>query len=144
LVALGVRFVHNAASRLDPPAIDPTQPPHLRPRAQITLADGARVAPDYTVVAVDAPAAEYITSALRVPAAPWPGWTGSPPSRPHPTVPCNPTRPGPSGGGIPTRWRNWDGCRGIGSKRCAASSITSTRHFSCSEDTCCTRARNGV
>lgn len=65
LVALGVRFVHNAVSRLDPPAIDPTQPPHLRPRVQITLADGARVAPDYTVVAVDAPAAEYITSALR-------------------------------------------------------------------------------
>jgi hypothetical protein len=32
---------------------------------QITLADGTRVAPDYTVVAVDAPGAEYITSALR-------------------------------------------------------------------------------
>ena len=32
---------------------------------QITLADGTRLAPDYTVVAVDAPAAERITSALR-------------------------------------------------------------------------------
>lgn len=65
LVALGVRFVQHAATRLDPPAVDPTQPPHLRPRAQITLADGTRVAPDYTIVAVDAPAAEYLTGALR-------------------------------------------------------------------------------
>ncbi|MDT5146218.1 MAG: hypothetical protein QOC58_863, partial [Mycobacterium sp.] len=65
LVALGVRFVRNAATRLDPPAFDPTQPPHLRPRVQITLANGTRVIPDYTVVAVDAPAAEYITTALR-------------------------------------------------------------------------------
>lgn len=65
LVALGVRFVQKAASRLDPPVFDPTQAPHLRPRAQITFADGTRVSPDYTVVAVDAPAAEYITSALR-------------------------------------------------------------------------------
>ncbi|MDR3658469.1 MAG: NAD(P)-binding protein [Mycobacterium sp.] len=65
LVALGVRFVHNAAISLDPPAFDPSQPPHLRPRVQITFADGSRATPDYTVVAVDAPAAEYITSALR-------------------------------------------------------------------------------
>ena len=65
LVALGVRFVRNAATRLDPPAFDPSQPPHLRPRVQITFADGTRVTPDYTVVAVDAPAAEIITSALR-------------------------------------------------------------------------------
>ena len=56
LVALGVRFVHSAATRLDPPAFDPTQPPHLRPRVQITFADGTQIAPDYTVVAVDAPA----------------------------------------------------------------------------------------
>ena len=65
LLALGVRFLHNAATRLDPPAFDPSQPPHLRPRVQITFADGSRVTPDYTVVAVDAPAAEIITSALR-------------------------------------------------------------------------------
>ena len=65
LDALGVSFVHKAAARLDTPPIDPTQPPHLRPRAQITLADGTRVAPDYTVVAVDAPGAEYITAPLR-------------------------------------------------------------------------------
>ena len=64
LVALGVRFLRNAATRLDPPAFDPSQPPHLRPRVQITFADGTRVTPDYTVVAVDAPAAEYITSTL--------------------------------------------------------------------------------
>src|SRR5262249_54892889 len=61
LLALGVRFVQNAATRLDPPAFDPAQPPHLRPRAQITFADGTRVSPDYAVVAVDAPGAEYIT-----------------------------------------------------------------------------------
>lgn len=66
LVALGVSFVRGAASCLEPPALDATQPPHLRPRAQITLADGTRVAADYTVVAVDAAGAEYITSALRM------------------------------------------------------------------------------
>ncbi len=65
LVALGVDFVRNAAMSLDAPAFDPSQPPHLRPRVQITLADGNRVAPDYTIVAVDAPAAEIITGALR-------------------------------------------------------------------------------
>lgn len=64
LLALGVRFVHTAALRLDPPALDPKQPPHLRPRAQITFTNGARVTADYTVVAVDAPAAEYLASAL--------------------------------------------------------------------------------
>ncbi|MBN3453181.1 NAD(P)-binding protein [Mycobacterium sp. DSM 3803] len=65
LVALGVTFVPGAADSLDPPPADPSQPPHLRPRVQITLTDGSRVAPDYTVVAVDAPAAEDITSAMR-------------------------------------------------------------------------------
>ena len=65
LVTLGVRFVPNAVTCLDPPAFDPNQPPHLRPRVQITLADGTRLAPDYTVVAVDAPAAEQITTSLR-------------------------------------------------------------------------------
>jgi uncharacterized protein with NAD-binding domain and iron-sulfur cluster len=65
LVELGVRFVRAGAGRLEPPAADPGQPPHLRPRVQVTLADGTRLAPDYTVVAVDAPAAEQITAALR-------------------------------------------------------------------------------
>ena len=65
LVELGVRFVRGAAERLEPPASDPRQPPHLRPRVQVTLADGTRLAPDYTVVAVDAPGAERITEALR-------------------------------------------------------------------------------
>lgn len=65
LVALGVHFVRAAANRLDSFAFDPSQPPHLRPRVQITFADGTRVTPDYTVVAIDAPAAEYITSPLR-------------------------------------------------------------------------------
>lgn len=65
LEAIGVRFARGAAKCLDPPAFDRTQPPHLRPRVQITLADGTRLAPDYTVVAVDAPVAERITSALR-------------------------------------------------------------------------------
>jgi uncharacterized protein with NAD-binding domain and iron-sulfur cluster len=65
LTYLGVRFVKGAAECLDPPTLDPAQPPHLRPRVQVTLADGTRLAPDYTVVAVDAPAAERITEALR-------------------------------------------------------------------------------
>lgn len=65
LVELGVRFVRAAVDRLDPPSVDPRQPAHLRPRAQITLSDGTRVATDYTVVAVDAPGAERITAALR-------------------------------------------------------------------------------
>ncbi len=65
LIALGVRFVRGAASCLDPPPSEPGQPPHLRPRVQITLTDGTRLAPDYTVVAVDAPTAEQITTALR-------------------------------------------------------------------------------
>jgi uncharacterized protein with NAD-binding domain and iron-sulfur cluster len=65
LAALGVRFVRNAAANIEPPPFDPTQAPHLRPRVQITLTDGTRVTSDYTVVAVDAPAAEYLTTALR-------------------------------------------------------------------------------
>jgi uncharacterized protein with NAD-binding domain and iron-sulfur cluster len=65
LVELGVRFVRTAADRLQPPVVDPRQPPHLRPRVQVALTDGVRVAADYTVVAVDAPAAERITAALR-------------------------------------------------------------------------------
>ena len=97
LVALGVRFVHNAATRLDPPAFDPTQPPHLRPRAQITFTDGTRVTPDYTVVAVDAPEAEYITTALRAAGtggtvARLDGFTTIPPPPDGPLQP-NTTRP---------------------------------------------------
>ncbi|WP_019971900.1 FAD-dependent oxidoreductase [Mycobacterium sp. 141] len=65
LVELGVRFVRAGVGRLEPPASDPAQPPHRRPRVQVTLSDGTRLAPDYTVVAVDAPAAEQITAALR-------------------------------------------------------------------------------
>ena len=70
LLALGVRFVHGEAASLEPPAFDPQQPPHLRPRVQVRLADGTRLAPDYTVVAVDAPAAERITASLRTAAPP--------------------------------------------------------------------------
>ena len=65
LVTLGVRFVHGAVERLEPPPADPTLPAHLRPRVAIALADGTRWTPDYTVVAFDAPAAESITSVLR-------------------------------------------------------------------------------
>ncbi len=65
LVTLGVRFVRGSAQTLEAPTIDPSQPPHLRPRVQITLTDGTRLAPDYTVVAVDAPAAERLTASLR-------------------------------------------------------------------------------
>jgi uncharacterized protein with NAD-binding domain and iron-sulfur cluster len=65
LVELGVRFVRAGVERLAPPRVDRTNPPHLRPRVQVQLSDGTRVAPDYTVVAVDAPGAERITVALR-------------------------------------------------------------------------------
>ncbi|MDH6198750.1 uncharacterized protein with NAD-binding domain and iron-sulfur cluster [Mycobacterium frederiksbergense] len=65
LAELGVRFVRGAATRLEPPAAAPGQPPQLRPRVQVTLSDGTRLTPDYTVVAVDAPAAERLTAALR-------------------------------------------------------------------------------
>ena len=64
LVELGVRFVRGAAGRLTP-VVDRKKPPHLRPRVQVQLTDGTRLAPDYTVVAVDAPAAEKITADLR-------------------------------------------------------------------------------
>lgn len=65
LGTLGVRFVRGAARSLDPPAYRPAEPPHLRPRVGVTLTDGTVLAPDYTVVAVDAPAAEQITMPLR-------------------------------------------------------------------------------
>ncbi|NIH94447.1 uncharacterized protein with NAD-binding domain and iron-sulfur cluster [Mycolicibacterium fluoranthenivorans] len=65
LTQIGVRFVRASAECIDPPVVDARQPPHLRPRVRVTFADGTRVAPDYTVVAVDAPSAERITMALR-------------------------------------------------------------------------------
>ena len=65
LIRLGVQFVHASATSVDPPVVDPAQPPHLRPRARVTLAGGTRVTPDYTVVAVDAPGAERITATMR-------------------------------------------------------------------------------
>ena len=65
LVELGVRFVRAGADRLVAPRVDRRNPPHLRPRVQVQLTDGTRVAADYVVVAVDAPAAERITEALR-------------------------------------------------------------------------------
>jgi uncharacterized protein with NAD-binding domain and iron-sulfur cluster len=65
LIELGVQFVQGDAADLEAPPFDPKQPPHLRSRVKVTLADGTRVAPDYTVVAVDAPVAERITQTLR-------------------------------------------------------------------------------
>ena len=65
LAELGVRFVHGEVAAVEPPVRDPKRPAHLRPRAEVTLADGTRLTPDYIVVAVDAPAAERITGALR-------------------------------------------------------------------------------
>jgi hypothetical protein len=65
LSALGVRFVRGEAVRLDPPRARPDLPAHRRPRVTATLADGTRLAPDYLIVAVDAPAAERITEPLR-------------------------------------------------------------------------------
>jgi len=65
LARLGVRFVLGAAHGLEPPRAEATVPAHLRPRATVVLADGTRLAPDYVVVAADAPTAESITAPLR-------------------------------------------------------------------------------
>jgi hypothetical protein len=65
LVELGVRFVRSGVDHLVAPRIDRGDPPHRRPRVQVQLTDGTRLAPDYVVVAVDAPAAERITAPLR-------------------------------------------------------------------------------
>lgn len=64
LVALGVRFACGAATAIVPRR-DPGVAPHLRPRATVRMADGSTLQPDYTVVAVDAPAAERISEELR-------------------------------------------------------------------------------
>ena len=107
LVTSGSASSAVTASCLEPPAYDPQQPPHLRPRVQVTLADGTRLAPDYTVVAVDAPAAEEITGALRA-AGSW-GHRG-PIGRVRHFHPAG-GRPAAAGGGtavrqrvIPTPW----------------------------------------
>jgi uncharacterized protein with NAD-binding domain and iron-sulfur cluster len=66
LVELGVQFVRGAVHRLDPPPPPATRvPAHQRPGVHVVLADGTRLAPDYVVCAVDGPAAEHITAALR-------------------------------------------------------------------------------
>jgi NAD(P)-binding Rossmann-like domain len=65
LIELGVRFVRGGAERLVAPRADHGKPPHLRARVQVQLTDGTRLAPDYVVVAADAPAAERITGPLR-------------------------------------------------------------------------------
>lgn len=65
LTSLGVGFVRAGVDRIEPLPSDPGLPPHRRARVQVTLADGTRLRPDYTVVAVDAPEAERITAPLR-------------------------------------------------------------------------------
>jgi NAD(P)-binding Rossmann-like domain len=65
LVELGVRFVQRGVDSLIAPGAAGGTPPHLRPRVHVQLDDGTRLAPDYVVVAVDAPAAERVTAALR-------------------------------------------------------------------------------
>jgi hypothetical protein len=65
LVQLGVRFIPGAAVRIEPPPIDRRRQPHERPGVRVLLADGTRLTPDYVVIAVDAPAAERLTAALR-------------------------------------------------------------------------------
>jgi uncharacterized protein with NAD-binding domain and iron-sulfur cluster len=65
LIELGVRFVRVAVDHLEPPSADRLVPPHLRPRVVVVLTDGTRLATDYVVAAVDAPAAERITGQLR-------------------------------------------------------------------------------
>ncbi|MDV3126184.1 FAD-dependent oxidoreductase [Mycobacterium sp. 21AC1] len=99
LAELGVRFVCGAAAVLEPPGPDPRQLLHLRSRAQVRLADGTRVAPDYTVVAVDAPAAERLTVALRAAGTGGTvaGLDGFATSVPPPSGPLQPGATRPSG-----------------------------------------------
>ncbi len=98
LVEVGVRFVRGTVDGLTPPVID-RRPPHLRPRVQVQLTDGRRLAPDYTVVAVDAPAAEKITAALRSSGTGGTvvGLDGFTTSAPPPSGPLQPTPNRPSG-----------------------------------------------
>jgi hypothetical protein len=95
LVRLGVHFARGAADRLEVPPVDRRCPAHLRPRVAVVLADGTRLAPDYTVVAVDAPAAERVTAPLRAAGtggavAGLDGFTTSVPP------PAGPLQPGPA------------------------------------------------
>jgi uncharacterized protein with NAD-binding domain and iron-sulfur cluster len=65
LVELGVAFVPGAAEQLLAPAVDRQRPAHQRPRVRVRMADGTVLAPDYVVVAVEAPVAERLTAELR-------------------------------------------------------------------------------
>ena len=102
--------------------------------------------PDYTVVAVDAPAAERITATLRAAGT---GGTvaeldGFTTSAPPPDGPLQPEHdPAAAAAEIPTPWMRWAECRGTGSRRSAASSTTSTPNSSCSAGTCTTPAPSG-
>lgn len=96
LVSLGVRFARGAATSIEP-GRNPALPPHLRPRPAIRLADGSTLRPDYTVVAVDAPAAESISEKMRAAgtggvAAGLDGFTTSAPPPDGPLQPAS-TRP---------------------------------------------------
>ena len=78
---------------------------------QVTLADGTRLAPDYTVVAVDAPAAERITAPLRTVGATGGTVTqldGFTTAVPPPDGPLQPeARPARWNAEIPMRWTRW-------------------------------------
>jgi hypothetical protein len=65
LVQLGVRFARATVDRIEPPPRERGTPPPRRPRVEVVLADGTRHRADYVVCALDAPAAERITAALR-------------------------------------------------------------------------------
>ncbi len=98
LVELGVRFVRTAVDRLVAPRIDRGDAPHRRPRVQVQLTDGMILAPDYVVVAVDAPAAERITAPLRAAGTGGTvaGLDGFTTSVPPPSGPLQPTPARPS------------------------------------------------
>jgi uncharacterized protein with NAD-binding domain and iron-sulfur cluster len=97
LAQMGVRFVRAAAERIEAPPVDPRVPPHLRPRVQVVLTDGTRLTPDYVVAAVDAPAAERMTAALRPgtggAVAGLDGFTTSRPPEKSPLQPASDRRP---------------------------------------------------
>ena len=65
LQTLGVQFRPAAVDRVEVVGLDRSLPVHRRRGISVVFADGTRIAPDYVVVALDAPAAERVTAPLR-------------------------------------------------------------------------------
>ena len=104
LLALGVRFVRNAVTRLDPPTLTRTSRPICDTRVQIHVrrryAGGSRTTPGSSPPTPRRQKPSPPPCALRAPAARCWGCEASTNLHPH-QARCSPTRPGPGSGGIP-------------------------------------------